>query len=348
MQYLARLHLNLSTLTAIFAVFLCAFKASGQDTLQVKKSADSSFIERFDDFFIVKPSITTTAEALVAKTGNFNIVLQPNTSEILRTYFNYHFISFYVDYLPRFAGANKDDNEKGKTKLFGLGASTNMGQWFASAGLSKTQGYYVENTVDFRPDWRDGDAYLQVPDLYFTSYDLALGYNTNKKLSLLATSSQTERQLKSAGGFLPKISLRYYIIDDRTATATSNEKSNNVQALLGAGYQYTVVLKKTLYLVGAFTPSFGYIHTKVNNRGKQNSFSFTQRGPIYQWDGKLGLGYNSHTFFAGSSINAVSAKYSQGLTSAENQNTDLFFELFVGFRLKAPRFISKNYKKIFN
>jgi len=331
----------------IIAFFVCLTASTqAQDTAKVNRLPDSAYVEKFDDWFVIKPSIINTAEALVAKTGNFNIILEPNTSEILRTYFSYQFISFYFDYLPRSAVTNHDNDEKGRTKLFTIGTNINTKHWFADLNYSHTKGYYVENTKDFRPNWRDGDPYIQIPDLHVTSYDAAIGYNTNSKLSLPASVSQTERQLKSAGAFLPKAIFRYYIVDDRTPSSNSNEKSKNLQALLGAGYQYTLVLKKSVYLVGQFTPAFGYIHTRVQ-QGQSGVNRFTQKGPIYQWDGRFGFGYNGERFFAGTYLNAISAKYSQGLTSAENQNVNLFFQVFVGFRIKAPKFISSTYHKFF-
>jgi len=337
---------------AFFIFVTLTFIVGPDNTLaQIKEkpkyNPDSTYIETFDDWFVIKPSITNTAEALVAKTGNFNVVLEPNTFEVLRTYFSYQFISFYFDYLPRSAISNNDDNEKGRTKLFTLGTTLNHRQWFGELAYSKTIGYYVQNTQTFNANWKEGDPYIQFPDLHVKSYDASIGYNTNKRLSLAAAVSQTERQLKSAGAFLPRIALRYYIIDDRSPQSSSNEKSDNTQALLGAGYQYTLVFNKSVYLVGAFTPAFGYIHTRVKQRSGNTEYKFTQQGPIYQWDGKFGLGYNSHRFFAGSYLSMMSAKYAQGLTSAENQHANLFFQLFVGFRLKAPKFISNNYKKIF-
>lgn len=345
-QFEIRFNRFVFCLATVFAISFVPARA--QDTLSRKHLPDSLYVEKFDDWFVIKPSIVTSAEALVTKTSNFNLILQPNTSEILRTYFSYQFISFYFDYLPHSFLANHDDTEKGKTKLFTIGTSINSHQWFAELNYTKTQGYYVENTSDFRPNWRNGDPYLQFPDLHVTSYDATVGYNTNSKLSLPAAISQTEPQLKSAGAFLPKVVLRYYIVDDRSPASATNEKSNNVQGLLGAGYQYTCVLKKSVYLVGAFTPAFGYIHTSVRQGKAENAMKFTQRGPIYQWDGKFGAGYNGERFFAGTYFTAVSAKYSQGLTTSQNQNANVFVQLFVGFRLKAPKVISNTYNKIFH
>jgi hypothetical protein len=329
-------------------VALLTDPAKAQDTTTVSHPADSLYIEKFKDWIIFKFAVINTSESLVTKTDGFSYIFQPNPSEIFRAYASYRIISLYIDYIPRFLSGNMDDVEKGKSKGIAFGTSLNFHNWFTELSYTRTQGYYLQNTKDFRPNWQPGDPYLQVPDLYVTSFEGATGYNSNPHLSLAATTSQTERQLKSAGSFLPKLSYRYYIIDNRTPVVTFTQKAANLQALLGAGYQYTFVWNKTFYLTGAFTPSFGYIFSKVTTRTPTDHSSFTQRGPIYQWDAKLGLGYNGHRIFTGAYLTAISSQYAQGLSTAVNQNASVYLQLFFGVRLIAPKFIQKTYAKVFH
>jgi hypothetical protein len=308
---------------------------------------DSGWIEKFSDKIIIKCAFINTSETLVTETDGFNDVLKPNPSEVIRTYINYRFISFYVNYIPHFLPGNNDNLEKGRTKGIGFGTDLNFRNWFTEVYFSHTKGYYLENTKDFRPDWQPGDPYFQIPDLHVISLDGSVGYNTNPHLSLPATTSQTERQLKSAGAFIPKISYRYSIIDNRTVSIYSTQKSYNFQGLLGAGYQHTFVIRKLFYALGGFTPSFGYIYSKVLTRPDSVYDSFTNRGPIYQWNAKLGLGYNSHRIFSGVYLTATSSKYSQGLTTAVNQDATIFFQLFLGIRLATPKIIRKKIDNIF-
>lgn len=334
------------------ALLFCAFMftpAKAQDsTAAVAGPPDSAWIERFDDQIVIKLAALNTAEALVAEGDNFKNVLEPNPNELFRAYFNYRFISFYVNYIPHFLPGNNDDEEKGRTKGIGLGTALNFRQWFADIYYNYNKGYYLQNTKDYRPNWQPGDPYLQIPDMVVKSLEGSIGYNTNPHLSLQAATTQTERQLKSAGSFIPRISYRYMIIDNRTPMAASSQKSNHFHALLGAGYQHTFVLKKALYFNGSFTPSFGYTFTKLRTRIESEQQTDHMQGPIYQWDGRIGMGYNHHRYFLGAYITATSSTAAQGLSSALIADGHVFFQLFAGIRFTAPKFLRKNYDKIFH
>ncbi|ACU59550.1 hypothetical protein Cpin_2055 [Chitinophaga pinensis DSM 2588] len=307
---------------------------------------DSLWIQRFDDQIITKLAIINTAEILAVEGDNFKNVLKPNPSEIFRAYFNYRFLSFYVSHTPHFLPGNNDDDIKGRTSGIGLGTSFNFRNWFTDIFYSHTNGYYLSNIKDYRPDWQPGDPYFLLPDLTVNSLSGSIGYNTNPHLSLQSTVSQTERQIRSAGAFLPKISYRYYTIN--SPGITFSQKSRNIQALIGAGYQYTFVLRKAFYVTGSFTPSFGYIFYRLQTQNGADYGVSHARGPIYQWDALLGTGYSGNRFFAGAYLTATSSTYAQGLTTAVNQDGQIYFQLFAGIRLKAPKILEKNYDKIFH
>jgi len=328
-----------------FITILGADPLRAQDSTFKWHVTDSGYVEKFNKWIVVKCALINTSEIFVAEGDNFKQVLQANPSEIFRTYINYRFLAFYLDYIPHFLPGNNDEEEKGRSKGIGFGTGLTLKNWFADLGFAHTKGYYLENTKDFRPDWQPGDPYFQVPDLNITSIDGAVGYNTNPRLSLAATTSQTTRQLKSAGAFIPRMVYRYFIINNKTPGNLPTQKSNHFRALLGAGYQHSFVFARSFYLTGAFTPYFGYIFSKVKTRNSGQITSFRNNGPVYQWDAKLGLGYNGHRFFAGTYLTAGGAKFSQGLTTATQQDATIFFQIFAGFRLKAPPFMDKAFDK---
>ena len=329
-------------------VLLALVLPSSSFSQQKPNNPDSGWIEQFQDKIVLKTAILNTSEVLAQQGDGFRNVLQPNPSEIFRAYVNYHFISFYVSYIPHFLPGNNDNTEKGKSSGIGMGTTFNFRNWYTDLFYGHTKGYYLQNTKDYRPDWQPGDPYFQVPDLHTKVFEGSTGYNTNPRLSLRAITTQTERQLKSTGAFIPRLSYKYQIIDNRTTGTFSTQKSNNLQALLGAGYHHTFVFRKSLYLTGSFTPSFGYVFTKVITREQGQQSSFKQRGPVYQWDGRLGFGYNGHRLFTGAYLTAVSSTHAQGLTTAVNQDAEIFLQLFLGIRLNAPGFIQKNYEKVFH
>jgi hypothetical protein len=341
-----RFHYLFVRIAVLWLLFSCWYTSGAQDSSKVHTARDSGWVETFNNAIVVKLAAINTAEVLVAEGDNFKNVLQPNPTEVFRGYFNYRVISFYVNYIPHFLPGNNDDAEKGTTKGIGLGTVLNFRDWFTEVYYSHTKGYYLENTKDYRPAWQPGDPYFQVPDLTVNRFEGATGYNTNPRFSLRAIASQTERQLKSAGAFIPQLSYSYYTIDNRTPGPYSTQSSSHIQGLLGAGYHHTFVVKKSLYATGSFTPSFGYIFSRLTTRNSTEQVITSSQGPVYQWDGRLGIGYNGHRFFTGLYLTAKSATYAQGLTTAVTQNGNIFFQLFAGVRLVAPKFIRKTYDTI--
>jgi hypothetical protein len=318
--------------------------ASAQNKQASNAAHDSGWVEHLNDQIIFKLALENTSKEYSVDTDFDDYVLRPNPSEVMCAYFSYRFISFFVNYVPRFLPGNNDEANKGKSKGGGLGISFSAHQWFHELSYSKTRGYYLRNTKDFVPGWQPGDPYLVVPDLQSISFEGVTGYNTNPKLSLSAISSQTERQLKSTGAFIPKLSYRYYIIDDKSGGTT--QKSTNLQLQLGAGYHHTFTVKERLYFSGSFTPYFGYIFTKLLTRDPAGNITTNTRSPVYQWDARIGVGYNAQRFFFGSYFTTSSSKYTQGMTTAVNEDIRLFLQVFAGFRLSAPKFIKKAYDKI--
>ncbi|RFM26908.1 DUF4421 family protein [Deminuibacter soli] len=324
----------------LFAASVCA-----QDTARLRPvTSDSNWIEKYKDWIVLKLALENSAEFFSVNTDAFDYVFQPNPAELFRTYFSYRYISFYLTYIPHFLPGNNDDAEKGRTTGLGLGFGFNSHQWFTNADFSFTKGYYLENTKDFVPGWQPGDPYYQAHKLQVTSLGGSTGYNTNPRLSLAAVYGQTERQLKSAGAFLPVLSYRYFIINNKDTGIT--QKTNNFQLLLGAGYHHTFVVSKSLYLFGSFIPSFGYIDTRLLTRFREGNEITNRLSPVYQWEAKAGLGYNGRRFFSGLYLTANSSKHSQGLTTAVDQDGRVFLQLFAGYRFAAPKFLKRAVDKL--
>ena len=315
-----------------------------QDTTRLQKLNDTNWIEQFPNAVVIKEAFENTSESFSVKTDNYKLVLQPNPKEILKTSFNYRFISFSISYIPHFLPANHDNDRKGKTKGTGFGVSFNQKKWFGELNYSGVKGYYVKNTKDFDSTWQSGKPYIQIPDLKITSFSGLFGFNSNSHFSSAAVSSQTARQLKSAGSFVPQLSLQYYIINDKTPGFTT-QKTNNLQAMLGAGYQYSYVVNKNLYASGTFIPSFGYLFTRLLNRLQTGNGTVHLSSPVYQLDGTLGLGYNNERFFAGSYFTTSYSQYQQSHGAAINENTRLFIQLSVRLRLKVPKPVNDIFDK---
>ena len=151
-------------------------------------------------------------------------------------------------------------------------------------------------------------------------------------------TTQTERQLKSAGSFIPLVAYRYYIVDDRTPliSSSTSQRSNNFEFAISAGYHYTFVIKQNFYFSLGFTPGVGYNFTKLYTRSQSDNMITRSKSPEFRWDGRGAIGYNGDRFFAGAILNLGGSSFRQENTTVINHDYTAFYQVFIGFRLNAP------------
>lgn len=325
------------------------FALSIRPALLLSQSTDSlpksdtlnGHIEFMKNFIGLKLSHTSDVDELSVITNDNETYLRPNATSFSKISFNYRFISFSFKYVPKWLPGNDDNDEKGKTRMGGFGINLNFNKWLQGLSYSKTKGYYLENTADYDPSWEEGDPYILAPKLEFKNFQGITGYKFNPNYSINAVATQTERQLKSAGSFIPLLLYRYYIIDNKIELQgnQSSQKTNNFEMVLGAGYYYTFVIKNDFYISLGATPGAGVIFTKLTTRFPGEEIVSNQRNAIFRVDGKAGLGYNGSRFFAGLYSNITASSEQQQNTSVINQDARVLVQGFVGYRLNAPKWM---------
>jgi hypothetical protein len=296
----------------------------------------------------LKLSHTSDVDELSVITNDNDIYLSPNASSFSQLFFNYRFISFSVRYIPKWLPGNDDNDIKGKTKGSGFGLNLNFDRWLQELSYSKTKGYYLENTADYDPSWNEGDPYVQFPNLQFLNFQGITAYKFNPNFSVNAVATQTERQIRSAGSFIPQLLYRYYIIDNKEDLQgnQSSQKSNNFEMVLGVGYYHTFVLKHDFYISLGATPGVGTVFTKLTTRFPDEDIYTNQKNAIFRVDGRAGIGYNGRRFFAGIYSKIAASSVEQQKTSVVNQDTRFVVQGFVGYRLNAPKWMRENVDKV--
>ena len=133
----------------------------------------------------------------------------------------------------------------------------------------------------------------------------------------------------------------YYIPDNANQYQgqQTSQKSNNFDVIISVGYFYTLVLKSKLYISGGFTPGFGYNFTKLLTRYPSQNLYTTYSNPVLRSQERIGLGYNSRKLFAGGEVSITQTIQNQNNTSVQVQATRIYFQVFIGYRFAAPRFI---------
>lgn len=316
----------------------------GQNTDALRGTTEDGYIENMGDKLAIDLSFNNSYETFEVRSGNSRTVLYPNAKTNVHLKANYRFISFGVRFAPGLLPGNGDEDLKGETKSFGLATAFIFRHWFADMDYTKVKGYYLENSADFIR-LPPGDPFIQFPDLHYKGVTLTTGYSSNARFSFRSLTSQTERQLKNVGSFVPVINMKYYTVDDKSSSPTT-QKSRNIEASVGPGYTYTFVAKETFYLSLGISGSVGYLNTKLWTRGLPGDNVSYQDNFILRWDGKTGVGYNGPKFYTGLYANVSGTRYEQENTTVHNFDTRVYYHIFFGIRIDAPNLLNRNVNRL--
>lgn len=319
----------------LFFLFgLFTLKAQKDSSLTKNKSI---YIEKYDRLIGTKLSLNNDIEIFTVEAGDYKLILAPNTAVKTSLSVDYRFISFALSYAPEFLPGNNDDNSKGRSKIFSFGFMIQPGKIVQRAEIERIGGFYVQNTSDFIPDFEE---YIQIPELIYSALQGSTGYNINSKYSLKAITSQTERQLKSAGTIIPELKYRYYVIDNQESidgSVSSTQKSNNMEIIAQCKAYYTLILHKNWFLTGKISFGGGKIYSLLKTRFADGKYKTESNNTIWRGEGQLAFGYNTKRIFAGIEANLGHESYRQGKSTSTISNDGLFFQVFAGYRFDAPK-----------
>ncbi len=328
----------------VLGLHLIYSSSMAQDIDTSRQIIENGWVEIMDNKIAVDISLNNDYSVFQVNTPVNKIILYPNASDNIGFGLNYEFISFSVNVAPKFLPGNDDNDLKGKTTSFELGTALYSRHWFAQGSFSKVKGYYLLNTKDYL-QWSDGDPFIQFPDLNYQGIVLQAGYSHNPKFSFQSLTTQTERQLKSTGSFVPILNFHYYIVDDKSSEINT-QKSNNIEINMGPGYAYTFVFKEKYYVSLAALTSFGYLNSNFTTRLQSRNVETSQDNFLFRSEGRLGIGHNGKRFYSGLYTDINGTWYKQENTNVHNAETRILYHLFIGMRFNAPKIIRKPVKKI--
>ncbi len=332
-------HLRRS-LGVLFSGFLLAFQALSQTDSNLVVVEDG-YIGKIKGKIATEISVNNLYEKFQVKTPNETLKLSPNTVANIRFKVSYRFITAAIQIAPAFIPGNNDDELKGKSKSFSIGTALVLKHLYVEGAYFKLKGYYLENTDDFISR-NPSDPYIQFPDLYYQGYFLNFGWSSNAKFSYKSILTQTERQLKSAGSFLPIFEHSYYVISNKAQSPTA-QTTKNLEFSIGPGYMYNLVLKRSFYVsLGAFATG-GYLNTRLETRIGADYYYTTQDNFTYNWELRGGAGHNGKRFFSGVFARVSGSEYDQAHTTAHNSETRVYYHAFVGYRFTAPEFVRQQF-----
>ncbi len=327
---------------AVLAVIPGVALSQAADSTDLALTEDG-YIETMKDYLAVKLDLDSDTRWFVLTLPGNDLDIRPNARIGSRISAHYRFISFSYGYFPGFIPGNNDDALKGDTRARSYSLRLNARHWIQSLSYSRIDGFYLDNTSDYMPEWVEGnDSYITFPDLLYWGIHGFTAYKVNPRFSFKALSSQTERQRKSAGSPMPFLYYHYYEIDNRVELTGQNrsQKSDNLELLLSLGYFHTLILNENFYLSAGLAPGAGIIFTRLLTRLPEGEITTRSNHPIYRLEAQGALGYNARRFFAGAQITASWTEYAQGGSTSIIVGEQIAYQVFAGYRFDAPGFLA--------
>jgi hypothetical protein len=312
---------------------------------QKSKKVDSLYIESFADKFVVKLNVSTRTDTytILNRTDGSKLSIAPNNNYRVFLSLDYQFFGFSYGFSPTIFAANNEDDIKGESSFSDFKFRAALGQWIQGFQISNTKGYYVENTGDFLPNWREGiDPYLQIPDFTSKIYGMSTSYVFNPNFSYRNLLYQTEWQKKSAGSFIPSL---FYSYDLFTYTIENEKiKDEIIPVRLALAYYYTFVVKENWFLGGNLSPALAVNFSKntITNNNIQSISRSTEFSTSLE--GSLQIGYASKKIIFGGGFKFDVNNYDvDELNTVLNDKTYGF--IYFGYRFNTPGFIDRTYSK---
>lgn len=293
---------------------------------------NTDYILKMDEKLSVKLDVDNDIETFTAEENGVNFDIQPNIDYRAEISIHYRFISFKLGFTPHLF-TNFDEEEKGETKIFKFETDIFINKWVQTLGYSQVKGFYSPNFP--LPENYPTD-YLILDQLKTQTFNGVTRYRFNKNYSLKAIATQTEIQRKSAGTFIPAFSYVY----NRMHNNATQQRLNTFNLVLSAGYLHTFVLNKKLYASIGASPGAGVDFNTIKVETINGEMTDNDTNYTFNFDGHLGLGYNSERWFAGSYFRLLSTTRKE--TTIVNYDTfRTHFQVFIGYRFKAPKFLKK-------
>ncbi|MES2573924.1 MAG: DUF4421 family protein [Bacteroidota bacterium] len=308
---------------------------------QEKTPKDTSNFVYYPEKIMLRVNLSTQADSYILQDKNTSdLFLETNNNYKLFLSVDYKFIGFSYGFYPHFFGGNNDEDIKGKSSYSDYNFRFFLGKWLQTVQYSKTRGYYVENTIDFNPDWEEGkDPYILFPNLKSEQYGMSTSYVFNPKFSLKSIYSFTEWQKESAGSFIPILAYDYNKISFDAGGIKNIQKEYDVR--IAASYFYNFIIHKKFYIAHNLSPSIGIKF--MNSKSSEADVQQTEKDIYFTkyLEGGLKIGYNTERILFGASFNFSESWYNENKTTVVS-NSKVYGFLYFGYRFDAPYFIKKS------
>ena len=267
---------------------------------------------------------TSNSLSIQDRNDNLNYDLLANKQDHIGASIAFRSIVLSYSFAPNFISENRDNKE---SKLFNLNLRGFLGQWMQTIDFYQQKGFFIEITDD------NLSAYF--PKIKSVKIGGSTSYIINKNFSYRAIITQDEKQLISAGSFIP--SLVYYYSKYDIIEGTVDDDFFSYDIAFAPSYIYNWVIGKNLLISGGGSAGIGLNHSETGGE------SLTSLLTELNFRGSLV--YDKNNLYLGAHYSYLVLNHNVDRTSYIKDNIP-YLQLFVGYRFKAPKSLLKAADKV--
>ncbi len=331
-------------LVLLNTIFVYSQNNIGNDSIST--DTNNLFIEDHNKQLNIKFDVTNDQVKYFMPYEDEKATIKTNLNPSLGFVLSYKFLSVRLGIRPGLSDSKKEN--KGETDFFRIRLKFLFDKWTHRIEYNYTRGFYIDNTDDF--GLYDSDYHIQFPNLTTNIISGSSHYKFNENYSVKAVESNTEIQLKSAGTFLVGLNYAFYDVAGTNKVKFENEdvinkttysEYNGFSAIVNGGYHYTFVLHNNWYVNIRANPGIGFEFYETSFYSENSVEKKKNNDIFFALSTGIAAGYNGKKYYFGVEYNysVNSEKFSDDSINLQPIKNN--FHIFIGYRFKAPKQVSK-------
>lgn len=304
-----------------FSVFFTINLCAQTQTDSIVYSIKTDYIESFPNTITTRLFYINTYNSLTIKSRDVNetLNLEPNKQNRLGASVAFRSINISYSFAPNFLAENTDNDN---SKLFNLNLRTYFGKWMQTIDVYQEKGFYITGE----------GIELYLPRTKSFKIGGGTSYILNDNFSFRAIVTQDEKQLKSAGSFIPRVVYYYTKYDIRSADDSLDEDYYSFDFAIAPTYYYNFVPTKNLLISVGLSAGLGVNYTTSEFESLTSLLTeLNFRGSIT---------YDLSDLYFGTHYSYLIINHDFDRSTYVKDNIP-YFQIFVGYRFKAPKKLVK-------